>query len=698
MPPESICLPQDLAEQLRFMQVSLDHLSDLVIVTDATADPVIVYVNQAVLDLTGYTRQELIGQSPRLFQGAASSQDAIARMGEGIRNRETVRVEIVNYTRSGEPYWVDLHITPLRSEQGEVTHFISTQVEITRRKQTESELLLFRQTIDQSPSSVIITDRLGCITYVNGGFEKNSGYTREEVVGRNPGFRSWEPKPLAEKRAFWQQLLSGKPWRGEFVNRHADGHKMIKRAVVSPVQSKDGEITHFLSVEQDITGEKEAREQLEFLAYHDPVTELPNRRRLFDRLQQLGAEIGQGSRFALVLMDLDGFKRINDAYGHVFGDRLLFAWGQRLQSSLCGDDEMVVHMGGDEFCLLWRFDAEADDAQIMTRLNALKLLQQESLSIDRQSLVVTACMGVAWVDDAAEPVASMQRRVDLALNQVKRGNGRGSYAFFEPALDAAARRRVRLEEGLRLAILRDELSIAVQAQWTPEGQLQGGEVLVRWLKGPDAMPVSPAEFIPVAEASGLIKPLTLLVFSKALEAAKVLASLELSVPLSVNFSTELFSDGDTIRGVLELLDESGVSAEAVALEITESLLIDTQPWVRENMDRLSARGLKFSLDDFGTGYSNMAYLKRMHLSELKIDKSFIDNLPDDEDNQAIVRSILSIARQLQLRVVAEGVETAEQKAFLAGHGCHLLQGYLLHKPEPVETWLAGLQSTQDRKV
>ncbi len=690
VPPELNAISSDPLERLRFMQVSLDHLTDLVVVTDATPDPVIIYVNQAVVERTGFSRQELIGQNPRIFQGIDSCPEAIARMREAIRRQESVGVELVNYTRDGQPYWVDLHITPVRNEAGTVTHFVSTQSDVTKRKQTEHELLLFRQAIDQSPSSVIITDRKGCITYVNKGFEDNSGYCRRDVLGRNPGFRAWQPRSEDEKRAFWASLYRGEAWRGEFINRHESGQRMVKRAVVSPVQTPTGEITHFLSVEQDVTAERAAQAQLEFLAYHDPITELPNRRQLGRQLQQVMVAGDLGKRSALVLMDLDGFKRINDAYGHLFGDRLLHAMGQRLQQAVCHDSELLVHLGGDEYCLLLQLDYQRAECELAQRLEAMRCLLARPLQIERQALSMTACMGVVWIDDPDESVASVQRRADLALYRAKQ-DGRGSQAFFVPELDAAARRRVCLEEGLRLAILRDELSIAVQGQWTPAGQLRAGEVLVRWLKGPEGVPVSPAEFIPVAESSGLIKPLTLLVFNKALEAAAELETMGLDIPLSINFSTELFRDEALINGVLELLEDSGVAADRVMLEITESLLIDTQSWVQANMARLSAGGLHFSLDDFGTGYSNLAYLKRMHLSELKIDKRFIDNLPGDEDNRTIVRSILSIARQLKLRVVAEGVEAQEQVAFLAGHGCDLLQGYLLHRPEPVDEWLLNLR-------
>ncbi|MBR9830394.1 MAG: EAL domain-containing protein [Oceanospirillales bacterium] len=681
------------------MQASLEHLSDLVVVTDAGTErePQIVYVNQAVVSRTGYQRHELLGRNPRMFQGRDTDRATVSRIAAALRVCEPVREELLNYTRDNTPYWIDITIVPLKGAAGEVTHFVSTQSDITVRKQIEQDLILFRQTIDQSPSSVIITDRLGKITYVNRGFEVNSGYRGEEVYGRTPGFRAWEPKCESDKKAFWDHLNSGQPWHGEFVNRHKDGHQVIKRAMVSPVRKENGEISHFLSVEQDVTAEKKALEQLEFLAYHDTVTGLPNRR----LLEKRGAEILDSSAqadgsYALVLVDLDDFKRINDAYGLGFGDQVLKVVARRMASCVWDVDEQAAHLGGDEFSLLWRVKADDDGSELKARLDALQDILAGPVLIERQTLSLTASMGVAWVEVTADHFTAVQRNADLALYRAKQ-NGKGGYAFFKPELDAAARRRVSLEEALRIAILRDELSIAIQSQYSPLSQIKGGEVLVRWLNGPDGVPVSPAEFIPVAETSGLIKPLTLLVLSKALAVVTELMDAGILLPLSVNFSTDLFRDVTLIDGVLALVAESGVPPELLVLEITESLFIDTQADVLANMERLSTAGLKFSLDDFGTGYSNLAYLKRMHLSELKIDKSFVDHLPHDDDNRAIVRSILSIARQLRLRVVAEGVETAAQADFLSAHGCDLLQGYLLHKPAPAAEWVSSVKLLKSEK-
>ncbi|MET4001141.1 hypothetical protein CFI10_14060 [Marinobacterium iners] len=692
VPPQTTSLNTSVDEQLRIMQASLEHLSDLVVVTDADLTPPgprIVYVNQAVIERTGYDRERLIGASPRLFQGKDTCREALNRIGNALRRGERVREELLNYTSSGDAYWIGISIVPLFDDSGQLTHFVSTQSDITSRKRIESDLLLFRQAIDQSPSSVIITDNSGHITYVNNGFEINSGYSRDDVLGRTPGFRAWEPKSEVEKRAFWDRLDSGLPWRGEFVNRHKQGHRVVKRAVVSPVRNMEGNISHFLSVEQDITAEKEALSQLEYLAYHDPVTQMPNRRLLQQRVEALLHAPLIAPSAALLLIDLDDFKRINDAHGHGFGDRVLQKIGSRLQKQLLSESELVARLGGDEFGVLLcgrTTDAESD---LIWRLEALSQQLARPLNIDGETLLLAGSIGVARIPQHGRSFVTLQRNADLALYKAK-ADGKGGYATFTAELNVAAQRRVRLEESLRLTILRDELSLAVQSQFGPAGDIRGAEVLVRWLRGPEGVPVSPAEFIPVAEASGLIKPLTLTVFRQALEIAAQLKAAGLRIPLSINLSSDLFRDSALIDALVDLVADSVVTPDALMLEITESLFIDTHPDLLRNMARLAELGFAFSLDDFGTGYSNLAYLKRLHLSELKIDKSFVDGLPQDEDNRAIVLSIISIARQLRLRVVAEGVETSAQADFLVAHGCELLQGYLLHKPSPAEEWLGQL--------
>lgn len=695
MPPKTPT--PDFVEQLHFMQASLDHLSDLVVVTDTSLEgkgPRIVYVNQAVVDRTGYSREQLLGRSPRIFQGPETDTQARRRIAQALSNAESVTEELVNYTREGEPYWVEIQIRPLRDAEGQHTHFVSTQRDITERKRIEADLNLFRQAIDQSPSSVIITNRVGEITYVNSGFQNNTGYSADEVIGRRPGFRAWSAKSQEEKRAFWTVLERGEAWRGEFVNRHKDGRRVVKRAVVSPVRNTSGEVSHYLSVEQDVTAEKEALARLEHLAYHDPLSGLPNRRR-FEENVKACIDGESCEEFALVLFGLDEFNRINDAYGHDFGDRLLHQIGKRLSARLTPGRELLAHIGWEEFGLLLHV-GDACREEVRARLQNFCVELGKVVRTVGGSFVLTASAGVVRLGVDGRSFEDLRRHADLALCRARETGG-GRIEYYQAELGEQALRRVELEAALRNAVLRDELSLAVQSQYSPDGAVMGAEVLVRWLNGPEGKPVSPGEFIPVAESSGLIKPLTLQVLSKALDILAQMGRAGHGVPLSVNFSSILLHDAAFIGGVIELIGDSDVSPDLLMIEITESLFIDNHADLLENIARLSFFGIRFSLDDFGTGYSNLAYLKKLHLSELKIDKRFVDHLPEDEGDCAIVRSILSIARQLGLRVVAEGVELQAQADFLAQHGCDLLQGYLLHKPEPAEHWLSGFMAGVNEK-
>ncbi|MBA4501497.1 putative bifunctional diguanylate cyclase/phosphodiesterase [Marinobacterium marinum] len=689
MLPESAAPFSDLHEQLRFMQESLDHLTDLVIVTDASPRPVIIYVNQAVITRTGYNRDELLGRTPGLLQGEGTDREAVARMNAAIEARVEAREELLNYTRAGDPYWIELHIRPLRGKSGDVTHFVSTQVDITERKRTEQDLLLFRHAIDQSPSSVIITNREGRITYVNRGFEANTGYDAKEVYGRRPGFRAWSRKSEEEKRAFWQCLNSGHAWKGEFINRRKNGDKVIKRAIVSPVRQENGEIIRFLSVEQDVTAEKEALAQLEFLAYHDALTGLPGRRLFEQHVEEALVRTPEGTSLAFVLVTIDNLRRVNDTHGYGVGDEVLKSVARRVQSYCHGEGEMASCLSGNEFCLLLKAEGCGSQGWLPARIQALQRLMNGPVVVFGQTLSISSSVGVACLPQHGRDFATARCHADLALKRAKQ-QGAGCYAVFEPELGRAALRRVRLEEALRHALQQDALSIAVQSQYSPDGQVRGAEVLVRWQLGPEGRPVSPAEFVPIAEASGLIRSLTLQVLAKALDLAAGLMRQGIEIPLSVNFSTGLLQDDALVEAVLALLHDKGVPARMLILEITESLFIDAHQGVPVNMGRLSAAGLRFSLDDFGTGYSNLAYLKRLPLYELKIDKSFVDDVLEDEDRRAIVRAILAIARKLKLCVVAEGVETHAQANYLIRHGCDLLQGYVLHKPQPAEAWLQQL--------
>jgi len=426
----------------------------------------------------------------------------------------------------------------------------------------------------------------------------------------------------------------------------------------------------------------------EQLAFYDPLTGLPNRRLLLDRLAGLLASSERQHLFSAVMfVDLDRFKTINDARGHATGDHLLRLAAQRLEA-LVRKSDTVARIGGDEFVVLLAhlapdLAAAGNAAQGVAEKICAALAQE--FEIAGQGYGCSASIGVTLLPRDGQRADDLLREADTAMYRAK-GAGRNGIAFFEAAMQADVERRLTLERELGQAIEQERLHMVYQPQFDCQGRLHGAELLMRWERDDGGM-VSPAIFIPLAEEAGLIVPLGLWALRQACLAQQRMSVLGLSLPLSVNVSPQQFRQADFVQQVRMTLQEHGVEPALLILEVTEGLLVEKMDEIVARMNELAALGVRFSIDDFGTGYSSLAYLKRMPLYELKIDRSFIMDMPDDASDVVIVQTILAMAGQMGLRVVAEGVETQAQADFLAAHGCHALQGYLLGRPAPLPALL-----------
>jgi len=426
----------------------------------------------------------------------------------------------------------------------------------------------------------------------------------------------------------------------------------------------------------------------EQLAFYDPLTGLPNRRLLLDRLASLLASSERQHVFSAVMfVDLDRFKTINDARGHATGDHLLRLAAQRLEQ-LVRKSDTVARIGGDEFVVLLAHLApdlaSAGNAAQGVAEKIREALAQE-FEIAGQGYACSASIGVTLLPKHGQQADDLLREADTAMYRAKAA-GRNGIAFFESAMQAEVERRLTLERELGQAIEQDRLHMVYQPQFDCQGRLHGAELLVRWERDEGGM-VSPAIFIPLAEEAGLIVPLGLWALRQACLAQQRMAVLGLSLPLSVNVSPQQFRQADFVQQVRGILQDHGMEPALLILEVTEGLLVERMDEIVARMNELAELGVRFSIDDFGTGYSSLAYLKRMPLYELKIDRSFIMDMPDDASDVVIVQTILAMAGQMGLRVVAEGVETQAQADFLAAHGCHALQGYLLGRPAPLPALL-----------
>ena len=591
-----------------------------------------------------------------------------------------------------EKRWFQMNAAPLRTPKGGA---VISHVNITRLIQAEESMRKLSLAVEQSPVSVVITDLNGAIEYVNQAFVNATGYSRDEVIGQNPRMLQSGQTPLAVHQSMWNAISSGQVWKGEFINRRKDGTDYIEAVNLAPVRESDGSISHYLAVKQDITEKRRAEAEITRLSYYDSLTGLANRPLLMDRLgHALAASRRDGRQGALLIFDIDRFKTFNDARGHDIGDLLLISLADRLKI-LLREGDTLARLSGDEFAILLQDitpHRETAGRRALSVAEKLHASLEQSFQLDNEEANITASIGITLLpENEADTPQEALRRGDTALHRAKEAGGHQS-AFFETKMGELAQQRFHIERDLRRGIRENELRLYLQPQVDASGRPVSAEALVRW-QHPEKGLVPPAQFIPIAEESDLIVDLGVWVMA---EACRLLSQEEMAdhpVRISVNVSPRHFRQAGFVSWLRELLVISGADANYLTLEVTEGLVIDNMNDVVAKMNELAAMGIHFSIDDFGTGYSSLSYLKRLPINELKIDRSFIQDLPDDLDDAALVEAILAVAKHLHLQIVAEGVETTAQADFLNTRADIVHQGYLYGRPEPAENWLARRRLT-----
>jgi diguanylate cyclase (GGDEF)-like protein/PAS domain S-box-containing protein len=539
----------------------------------------------------------------------------------------------------------------------------------------------------ETAEGLLVTDATGVILRVNRAFTAITGYAQHEVQGKTPAVLSSGRHDAAFYDAMWAGIRRDGSWEGEIWNRRKNGEVYPERLAINAVLDRGGVATHYVAALTDITLSKAASDEIRSLAFFDPLTHLPNRRLLRDRLEQaLVALARQPGIGALMFIDLDNFKTLNDTLGHNVGDLLLRQVAERLESCV-REGDTVARLGGDEFVvLLEHLDHRPDQAAHQAEVVALKILAALNLPywLARHICHSTPSIGITLFADQRQRPDELLMQADIAMYQTKKG-GRNGLRFFDRQMQERVAARAELEEQLRLALERGQFHLYYQPQVDRDGRVIGAEALLRWER-PGHGFVPPAQFIPLAEESGLILPIGAWVLEQAcLQLAAWQRDPDTrALRLAVNVSARQFRQPGFADGVELLLARHGVRPGLLKLELTESILVDSIEGTIATMRRLKALGIRFSLDDFGTGYSSLQYLKRLPLDQLKIDQSFVRDLASDGSDQAIVRTIIGMARSLKLDVIAEGVETPTQLACLADAGCLHYQGYLFGKPVPID--------------
>ncbi len=689
---------EDITERKRAEQALRDSRENLHLLLDSMAEAAYgvdvdgncTFVNRAFLKILGYQNEnEVLGKSSHALLHHSHADGSAYPESECNMHRAYLTNQAINV--SDEVFWrkdgvaipVESWSNPIVAD-GIVVGAIATFVDITERKRVEAQLGLAAQVFEQSGEGIMITDAQCNIVMTNQAFTAVTGYSEAEVMGQNPRMRASGRHDRAFYSAMWGAIATQGRWQGEVWNRRKDGSVYPELISIIRVFDKKGEVSHYIGISSDITQHKAAQERIQRLAHFDPLTGLPNRVLLNDRVSHdLSAAKRHHTQVVVMFVDLDHFKNVNDTLGHRIGDELLIAVATRLKS-VVRDVDTVSRQGGDEFVLVLP-DTDADGAVHV----AGKLLEAvaQPYQIESFELTVTLSIGIAIYPGDGETFEVLAKCADAAMYRSKH-DGRNTYRFFTTEMQVRSAQNLHMENALRRALERKQLLLHYQPQISlRDGRIIGVEALLRW-QHPELGMIPPADFIPLAEESGQILPIGEWVLRSAVRQMKAWMDAGLApMVIAVNLSAVQFHHPHLPELVTQILDEEKLAPQYLELELTEGVAMDDAPAAIALIDRLHARGIRMSIDDFGTGYSSLSYLKRFKVYKLKIDQSFVRDISKDPEDRAIVVAIISLANSLGLQTIAEGVETEGQLAFLREQGCNEVQGYYFSKPLQADEFL-----------
>ncbi len=678
------------AEQLlkaseAFHRAVFDAAPNAILICDGQG--IITQVNQYTEYLLGYRNGELLGQSIDIL------------VPENLRERHRALYTLFVTTPSPKPMGtgrevralrkdgseidVEISLSPIQTQQG--LRIASVLCDITQRKQTEAELRI-AATAFESHEAMVITDSNAIILRVNKTFTESTGYTAEEAVGHKMSLLKSGLHDASFYAAMWECIMRNGTWQGEVLDRRKSGEIFPKWLTITAVRDASGAVTHFVGTHLDITERKAAEDEIKQLAFYDPLTQLPNRRLLLNLLEQAKASSARsGMHGAVMFIDLDNFKTLNDTLGHDKGDLLLQQVANRLITCV-RECDTVARLGGDEFVImLENLSMVTGEAAIQVKTIGEKILAKlnQPYQLAGHKHYSTPSIGVTLFSDHGRSIDELIKQADIAMYQSKAA-GRNTLNFFDQTMQTSLTVRANLEANLHRGLQKKQFVLYYQPQMDDEGQITGAEALVRW-QHPQRGMVSPAEFISLAEETGLILPLGHWVLETACaQLASWSGQRETThLELAVNVSVRQFRQEDFVDQVLAVLDRTGADPGKLKMELTESLLVSNVDDIISKMTALKSKGVGFSLDDFGTGYSSLYYLKQLPLDQLKIDQSFIRDIQVDLSDAAIAKMIIALAETMGLSVIAEGVENEAQRDFLTRHGCKAYQGYLFSHPLPL---------------
>lgn len=576
--------------------------------------------------------------------------------------------------------------------------------EINRHRDTSTRLNLISRVVEKAHFAVMITDADQHIVYVNEAYTRLTGRKASDVIGKTPKVNQSGRHTQQFYKKLWQNLNDEGVWCGEVWDSRPDGSSFMKHLTIEIVNDDSGSVTHYLAVFSDLSEQKRTEEELERLTHYDPLTELPNRVLFRNRLgHEFNISNRHHSRTGLLVLNLDRFRLINDAFGFAIGDDLLVQVADRLKGKVRStdllarqedrserDSDLISRIGGDDFSFILSELRAPEDANVVAR--RLLTVFEKPYDVNGEDVFLSGSIGIAVYPDNARSEDGLMQCAEAALQRVK-AEGKGGYRFFSDALNKSSAERVRLEARLHHAVANEEFVLHYQPKLDfTSGKLMGVEALLRWPQADGSM-IPPSSFIPLTEDTGLINPIGRWIMLQAMrDTCRINQETGLRLQVAINLSVRQFLSPRVVQVIQEALEVTGIDPALVEFEITESMIIDKVEEARQSMDNLRELGVNLAIDDFGTGYSSLSYLKDFPVNTMKIDRSFIASLEKDPQGLGIVSAVVSLGKAMGLKVVAEGIENLEQQALVASSGCDLGQGFFIGRPMPIEDLILAVMN------
>jgi len=646
--------------------------------------------NEAAAHITGHSVQDVLGRDDYAILPADIARELQSMDRHIMESGEYHTFEEKMATLTGKQLTMLVTKGPIYDNRGQIAGIFGISRDITDRKKNEDQLRQAATVFETTREGVMVTDAQQNILLINRAFCEMTGYEEGEVLGRNPTLLSSGKHDDEFYQKLWASIARTGHWQGEIWNRRKNGEIYPVQLSISSLKDQDGNIVNYVGVCADISRLKNSEAQLEQLAYHDVLTQLPNRALFQSQLEHsIHTAQRKNVRLALLMLDLDRFKDVNESYGHASGDELLQLIANRLVFRL-RDTDTIARLGGDEFAVLMDNIEQPEDAAHLAN-EIIAILNNPWILSNGAEVHIGVSIGIGIYPEHGKNGHELLKHADIALFQAK-AKGRDCFKYFSEDLTSAARERLELEARLRHAVEHNHLQVYYQPQVEiRSGRIVGAEALVRWMDPVEGL-IAPSRFIPVAETTPLINAIGEYVLRETCRQGK--QWLDAGFPpltLAVNVSPRQFLHSDIEKLVSDALADSGFPAAQLELELTESALMDRDDNVVDMLNRLRVIGIRLAIDDFGTGYSSLAYLKSFPLDVLKIDKRFVDDIPHHQDDMEIAATIVAMGHTLGFKVLAEGVERAEQLEFLQRQGCDLYQGFLTSRPLPSDDFTNLLQ-------